>query len=252
MPCAVQWMATANYSSIMNCVFTAGIYQQAIYVEPDAQGVAAMGNNAVGSGITPFSISGAAQRKSTIWGNNWVDPAAGQHLVTNNDSRNLVFADYSDTTAGTNIVGRKARGSPTSPAVVTSADPAITLSAQFWDGVDTFRTGGAYRVQALGAQSPTATGAQHIWSAANVGTTVLSDVLAMNYNTITPLIDQTMNIGTTLNRLFSIWSNCLTLVDGVSVPSTQAGHARIYIDTADGDLKIKFADGVIKTIVVDT
>jgi hypothetical protein len=44
----------------------------------------------------------------------------------------------------------------------------------------------------------------------------------------------------------------LSLVDGVSAPSVQAGRAQIYVDTTDGDLKIIFGDGTVKTIVTDT
>lgn len=43
----------------------------------------------------------------------------------------------------------------------------------------------------------------------------------------------------------------LTLKDGVTAPSTVAGQAAIYVDTADGDLKVKFGDGTVKTIVTD-
>lgn len=42
------------------------------------------------------------------------------------------------------------------------------------------------------------------------------------------------------------------LTDGVAEPDTKAGIAQIYVDSADGDLKIKFGDGTVKTIVVDT
>lgn len=42
------------------------------------------------------------------------------------------------------------------------------------------------------------------------------------------------------------------LTDGIAAPDTVAGLGLIYIDTADGDLKIKFGDGTVKTIVVDT
>ncbi len=47
-------------------------------------------------------------------------------------------------------------------------------------------------------------------------------------------------------------SPVIDIPDGVTAPATRTSFARIYIDTADGDLKIKFADGTVKTIVVDT
>jgi hypothetical protein len=43
-----------------------------------------------------------------------------------------------------------------------------------------------------------------------------------------------------------------TLADGVTAPSAVAGRAKIYVDSADGDLKIIFGDGTVKTIVTDT
>jgi hypothetical protein len=44
----------------------------------------------------------------------------------------------------------------------------------------------------------------------------------------------------------------IELFDGTTAPSTLSGKASIYIDSADGDLKIKFGDGTVKTISVDT
>lgn len=44
----------------------------------------------------------------------------------------------------------------------------------------------------------------------------------------------------------------LSLLDGITEPGTDAGYATIYVDTADGDLKVKFGDGTVKLIVADT
>lgn len=44
----------------------------------------------------------------------------------------------------------------------------------------------------------------------------------------------------------------LALKDGISEPATLAGYAKIYIDSGTGDLSVKYGDGTVKTIVVDT
>lgn len=45
----------------------------------------------------------------------------------------------------------------------------------------------------------------------------------------------------------------LAILDGITAPGASiTGMAILYIDSADGDLKIRFADGTVKTIVVDT
>lgn len=44
----------------------------------------------------------------------------------------------------------------------------------------------------------------------------------------------------------------MSLKDGITAPGTNSGHAYIYVDTADGDLKVKFGDGVTKVIAADT
>lgn len=40
--------------------------------------------------------------------------------------------------------------------------------------------------------------------------------------------------------------------DGITAPSTVSGYAWIYVDGSDGDLKVKFGDGTVKTIATDT
>jgi parallel beta-helix repeat protein len=41
------------------------------------------------------------------------------------------------------------------------------------------------------------------------------------------------------------------LKDGVTAPLATVGEVKIFVDTADGDLKIIFGDGTVKTIVTD-
>ena len=47
-------------------------------------------------------------------------------------------------------------------------------------------------------------------------------------------------------------STQLIITDGITAPGATAGVAKIYVDTADGDLKVVFSDATVKTIVVDT
>jgi hypothetical protein len=47
-------------------------------------------------------------------------------------------------------------------------------------------------------------------------------------------------------------ANSLGLTDNATAPATIPGIASLFVDVADGDLKVRFGDGAIKTIVVDT
>ena len=43
----------------------------------------------------------------------------------------------------------------------------------------------------------------------------------------------------------------ISIPDGVTAPTTESGKTFIYVDSVDGDLKVKFGDGTIKTIATD-
>lgn len=44
----------------------------------------------------------------------------------------------------------------------------------------------------------------------------------------------------------------VSVTDGVAEPAPVVGRAIIFVDTADGDLKVIFGDGVVKTLAADT
>ena len=59
-------------------------------------------------------------------------------------------------------------------------------------------------------------------------------------------------IGAIISALEADQFTKLPLTDGIAEPATAAGKAQLYVDTADGDLKVKFGDGTVKLIVADT
>ncbi len=51
--------------------------------------------------------------------------------------------------------------------------------------------------------------------------------------------------------LTDIETNKVSFEDGITAPDTVAGRAIIYVDSADGNLKIKFGDGTVARIATD-
>ncbi len=47
-------------------------------------------------------------------------------------------------------------------------------------------------------------------------------------------------------------TNQVSLDDGITAPAAVSGRAIIYVDTADGDLKIIFGNGFVATIAADS
>lgn len=50
----------------------------------------------------------------------------------------------------------------------------------------------------------------------------------------------------------NVYPRILKIGDGITAPAAASSLAQIYVDGADGDLKVIFADGTVKTIVTDT
>lgn len=55
-----------------------------------------------------------------------------------------------------------------------------------------------------------------------------------------------------VNQLLATVSGSLVMTDGITAPAAVVGQAILYVDSADGDLKVKFGDGTVKTIATDS
>jgi hypothetical protein len=74
------------------------------------------------------------------------------------------------------------------------------------------------------------------------------------YDGVTSKYGSIANLGPNhqLQYLRSAQNVPLALADGIAAPAAVAGLAHIWVDAADGDLKVRFGDGITKTIAVDT
>lgn len=52
--------------------------------------------------------------------------------------------------------------------------------------------------------------------------------------------------------LSDIETNKVSFIDGITAPAAVTGQAIMYVDSADGDLKIIFGDGFVATIAADS
>lgn len=123
-------------------------------------------------------------------------------------------------------------------------------------GVDLFTVTSAGNANVLGALNVATGGGTAQISAASgqsmnlrSGTTSLLQLLSSG--TVAPGASGNA-FGTTTLPWGSSHAQRLLLVDGVTAPSATTGYATLYVDSADGDLKIRFGDGTIKTIATDT
>lgn len=75
---------------------------------------------------------------------------------------------------------------------------------------------------------------------------------ASNVGKIEPPAGYTIDLGSADEEFRSGYLGQLALNDGITAPSTEAGTAFIYVDSADGDLKIKFGDGFVRVLGADS
>lgn len=100
--------------------------------------------------------------------------------------------------------------------------------------------------------TPTSAGDMVVGRRATGATSALTNVARFGLSELRPESDDAYDLGRAATRWKGVYAYHLTVVDGMTPPGTITGMASIYVDSADGDLKIKFADGTVKTIATDT
>lgn len=73
-----------------------------------------------------------------------------------------------------------------------------------------------------------------------------------NKTSMRPESDGLMSVGGPTNRVAAVYHLLSALTDGITAPSALPGFAQVYVDSADGDLKVKFGNGVTKTLATNT
>jgi len=71
-----------------------------------------------------------------------------------------------------------------------------------------------------------------------------------NYIKDTPLSNEVQSNFESVEKQLN--TGPLYLTDGVTAPATVSGVAQIYVDAADGDLKVKFGDGFVRVLAADS
>ena len=147
-------------------------------------------------------------------------------LVTNNTTALTISASQAATFAG---VANHPDGSTAAPSIAFTADPDTGFARAATNILEAVAGGvrvATFRSTFLDIPLSTAS------TSTSTGALVVSGGVG---------VAGAANVGTYYG-----------MVDGVTAPGATAGYAKIYVDTADGDLKVIFGDGTIKTIATDT
>ena len=82
------------------------------------------------------------------------------------------------------------------------------------------------------------------------GTTLIQGNRTSSYE-IEPGANATQDLGTNSIRWNRVFSQSTVIKNGITAPSAISGNAIIYVDAADGSLKVVFGNGTVKTIATN-
>tara|TARA_R100000781_G_scaffold4864_4_gene5755 strand:- start:51 stop:1559 length:1509 start_codon:yes stop_codon:yes gene_type:complete len=204
-------------------------------------------NNRVGIGLAapsrPLTVEGSLDvRTASATGN--------PQMAFRRGSTDVAYFTYwnaSSTLALTNAAGAGMHFDPTNVRVgIGTAAPDRTLTVDGSVGVKTASATG----------SPQITFRQNTTDKAYLTYWDASDTLALTNASAAGLhFDPTnVRVGIGLsapNEVLTV-AGAVSITDGMTAPSATSGYAKLYVDTADGDLKVIFGDGTIKTLATDT
>lgn len=140
-------------------------------------------------------------------------------------------------------------GSESAPMLAVTGDPNTGIYSSAADSIDV--TAGGTRRLAVGTASTESfnkivapDGSQVAPSIVFNGETTRGFYNTGNENGVAYSHDGT--------SIVALSATGISLKDGVTAPATVAGFAQIYVDAADGDLKIKFGDGFVRVLGADS
>jgi hypothetical protein len=257
----IAWGIIANdiyvnsgYVTIVNSSFSLGISgtlaKMGLYVNPTADGVYVAGNRMSNGGTYPMNVTGDALRKSIFGLNAWADGSSiGWRESRTSSQATHYSAQYQTNTTGTIWRYQKARGSVSAPLASISGDNALVINGDYWDGVDTFRTGASWRMGALETASPTSVAARHVWGVAATGEAAAVERLMFDREALCPVTHRDISLGKSNLYFQSIYTGYVTFRESMPTPTAIANGAQMWVDSG-GAIKIMLGNGTIKTFTV--
>jgi hypothetical protein len=125
-----------------------------------------------------------------------------------------------------------------------------------WQGLafaqDLIQTQGGTRIYFNECRAIRPTAGNYILNQASGGSVFVNSCLAGNGYTDATTFNWT-DSGYVTGTIFETQqpTKLLSVTDGITAPSAVTGRAFVYVDSADGSLKVKFGNGVVKTLATN-
>jgi hypothetical protein len=240
----------------------------AVLTSLNASGLISLSNTDATDAVTAFTVS-----------KNWTTNGLGTNLLT-------VFTSYNDTARFT---VRHAGGTQASPTQTLSGQSMGNINWRGYQSGGAFTTTGNASVNCIAAENFTSTaqGTKLTFFTTAIGSATPAQALSLfsdggavfGTSTTSPgtncvsISGTTASTSTTTGALTvaggagvvgslyvggiitassRLVGNDWALTDGITAPAAVPGFAVLYVDTSDGDLKVKFGDGFVATIAVDS